>query len=145
MSCAGWEANDNRSSERRLHAISLFSRKNFSSKFGDNISLVGMSWGQKFTWRLKNIALKMLLLPGNKSGDSFNFCLQKCIVRWEPSLTNFGIILEEMQHHTIDHTLTFIHCLLIHLLLLTLITQTRIVGFQWSVDNRDFRANPKTD
>ena len=63
-----------------------FHERFFSSKFGDNISLVGMSWLQKFIGRYKNLALKMLLLPGNKSGDSFNFYLQKSIDRWEPSL-----------------------------------------------------------
>ena len=30
----------------------------------------------------------MSLSPGNKSGDSFNFCLQKSIARWEPSLSD---------------------------------------------------------
>ena len=28
----------------------------------------------------------MLLSPGNKSSDTFNFYLQKSIARWEPSL-----------------------------------------------------------
>ena len=58
----------------------------FSSKFGGNISLVGMSWQSKCIGRYKNIALKMSLSPGNKSGDSFNFYLQKSIAQWEPSL-----------------------------------------------------------
>ena len=53
----------------------------FSSKVGDNISLVGMSW--RFIGRYKNITLKMSLWPGNKS---FNFYLQKSIAWGEPSL-----------------------------------------------------------
>ena len=57
----------------------------FYSNFSDNISLVGMSWKQKFIGLYKNIALKTSLLPGNKSSDSFNFYLQKSITRWEPS------------------------------------------------------------
>ena len=78
------KANDARSSERSLHAISLF-----SSNFGNNISLVRMSWKWTFIGRYKNIALKMWLSPGNKSGDSFDFYLQKSIARWEPSLIDF--------------------------------------------------------
>ena len=54
-----------------------FHERIFSSKFGDNISLVGMSWRYRYADRYKNIALKILLSPGNKSGDSFNFYLQK--------------------------------------------------------------------
>ena len=50
-----------------------FHERIFASKFGDNISLVGMSWRWKFIGRYKNIALKMSLSPGN----SFNFYLQK--------------------------------------------------------------------
>ena len=34
----------------------------------------------------------MLLSPGNKRGDSFNFYLQRCIARWEPSLKENSII-----------------------------------------------------
>ena len=63
-----------------------FHERIFSSKLGDNISLVKMSWRQKIIGRYKNIALKMSLSPANKSGDSFNFYLQESIVRWEPSL-----------------------------------------------------------
>ena len=66
-----------------------FQERSFSSKFGDNISLVGMSWRQTFIGRHKNIALKMSLSPGNKSGDSFNFYLQKSIARWEPSFNRY--------------------------------------------------------
>ena len=66
-----------------------FYEKSFSSKFGDNISLVGMSWRQKFIGQYKNIALKMSLSPRNKSGNSFNFYLQKSIAQWEPSLNVF--------------------------------------------------------
>ena len=55
------------------------------SKFGDNITLVGMIWWYKFIGRCKNIVLKMWLSPGNKSGDSFNFYLQNSIAWWEPS------------------------------------------------------------
>ena len=80
------KANGARSSEQRLHAISLFPRKNFLSKFGYNISLMGMNWRLKFVGWYKNITLEMLLLHGNKSGNSFNFYLQKSIARWEPSL-----------------------------------------------------------
>ena len=65
-----------------------FHERIFSSKFGDNISLVGMSWRKKFIGRYKNIALKMSLLLGNKSDNSFNFYLQKSIARWEPSLSS---------------------------------------------------------
>ena len=43
----------------------------------------------------------------------------------ELSLTNSGIILEWMQHHTIDNTLTFIHSLFTHLILLTLTILTQ--------------------
>ena len=43
----------------------------------------------------------------------------------ELQLTNSGIILEWMQHHTMDHTLTFIHWLLIHFILLTLTISTQ--------------------
>ena len=42
-----------------------FHERIFSCKLGD-ISLVGMSWRQKFIGRYKNIALKMSLLPGEK-------------------------------------------------------------------------------
>ena len=70
-----------------------FHERIFSSKFGDNISLVGMSWRQKFIRGYENIALKMSLSPGNKNGDSFNFYLQKSISRWEPSLRD-GVIRE---------------------------------------------------
>ena len=35
-----------------------------------------------------------------------------------PLITNSSIMFEWMEHHTIDHTLTFIHSLLIHLVLL---------------------------
>ena len=81
------EANDARSSGRRLHAIYLFSRKNFSSKFGDSISLVRMSeLAIELYWAIQNIALKMSLSPGYKCGDSFNFHLQKSIARWESRL-----------------------------------------------------------
>ena len=38
-------------------------------------------------------------------------------LRW---LNNSGIILELMLHHTIDHILTFIHWLIIHLIFITL-------------------------
>ena len=69
----------------------------FSSKFGGNISLVGMSWQSKCIGRYKNIALKMSLSPGNKSGDSFNFYLQKVspggnqtLNRFHKSLINFS-------------------------------------------------------
>ena len=50
----------------------------------------------------------------------------------EHSLTNSVIILEWMQHHAIDHSLTFIHWLLIHLILLTLITYFHVIskGFE---------------
>ena len=34
----------------------------------------------------------MLLPPGNKRGDSFNFYLQRCIARWKPSLKENPII-----------------------------------------------------
>ena len=57
----------------------------FSSKIGDNNSLVGMSWRYKFLGRYKNIALKMSLSLG--SDDSFNLYLQKSIARWEPSFS----------------------------------------------------------
>ena len=43
----------------------------------------------------------------------------------ELPLTNFGIILEWIQHHTMDHTLTFIHWLLMHLTLFTLTILTQ--------------------
>ena len=66
-----------------------FHKRSFSSKFSDYISLVGMSWRQKFIGRYKNIALKMSLSSGNKSGDSFNFYLQKSIARWKPSFNRY--------------------------------------------------------
>ena len=62
-----------------------FHERIFSSEFWDNISLVGLSWRQKFIGQYKNIALKMQLSPGNKSGDSVNLYLQKSIVLWKPS------------------------------------------------------------
>ena len=45
-----------------------------------------MIWHYKFIRLDKNIAWKMLLSPANKSGDSFNFFLEKSIALWEPSL-----------------------------------------------------------
>ena len=68
-----------------------FHQRIFSSKFGDNISLVEMNWRKKFIGRYKNNTLKMSLSPGNQSGDSFNFHLQKRIARWEPSLSTYKI------------------------------------------------------
>ena len=52
-----------------------FHQRIFSSKFGDNIILVGMNSRKKFIGRYKYNTLKMSLSPGNKSGDSFNFHL----------------------------------------------------------------------
>ena len=64
-----------------------FHERIFSSKFVNNISLVGMSWRYKFIGWYKNIALKMSLSPAKKSGNSFNFYLQKSIAWWEPALS----------------------------------------------------------
>ena len=67
----------------------------FSSKIGDNNSLVGMSWRYKFLGRYKNIALKMSLSLG--SDDSFNLYLQKSIARWEPSFSEVFFWIQAWQ------------------------------------------------
>ena len=36
----------------------------------------------------KDIALGVLLSPGDKGGGGFNFCLQRSIARWGPSLSH---------------------------------------------------------
>ena len=88
-----------------------FHERIFSSKFGDNISLVWMSWQYKFIGRYKNIALKMLLSPGN----SLNFYLQKSITRWEPSfihlwkLTSIYIFKLGISHYVLIGASEVIH------------------------------------
>ena len=45
--------------------------------------------GNELAIEIYYITLKISLSPGNKSGDGFNFCLQKSIFRWGPSLRSF--------------------------------------------------------
>ena len=66
----------------------------FSSKFVDNISLVGMCWRQKFIGQYKNTPLKMSLSPGNKSGNRFNFYLENSVTLWKPSLREIMALLK---------------------------------------------------
>ena len=75
-----------------------FHKRIFFCKFGDNIILVGMSWQYKFIGQYKDIALKMLPSPENKSGDNFNICLQKSIAWWEPSLRHQNYHLHYQCH-----------------------------------------------
>ena len=67
--------------------------------------------------RTKSLTTPCLKTTGEKSACANIFL--------ELPLTNFGIILEWIQHHTMDHTLTFIHWLLIHHILLTLTILTQ--------------------
>ena len=39
--------------------------------------------------------MKISLSPGNKSDDSFNFYLQKCIAQWEPNFKELSFNVEK--------------------------------------------------
>ena len=86
-------------------------------------------------YRVKFSSIKKYLLLTKQKQKKFKTYLMKpCLktrsgksacanIFLELPLTNSGIILEWMQHHAIDHTLTFIQWLLIYLLTLTILTQ----------------------
>ena len=61
-----------------------------------SLVIISVRWewvGDRKIGRFKNIAFKMSLLPENKSGDSFNFYLQKNIVWCESSLNRHYLLI----------------------------------------------------
>ena len=84
--------------------------------FTEKRYLVKFNSGKKYLLLIKqkqkksNIPKRIWMKPCLKTSNDKSSC----------PLTTSGIILEWMQHDTIDHTLTFVHWWLIYLMLLTL-------------------------
>ena len=80
-------AKDTRSRARCLYAIACFYFfwKKIVFEFDDNVFLVGTAWRQTFVMAIKNLSGDIKISPGNTLGDSFTFCRNESIVRWEPS------------------------------------------------------------
>ena len=84
-----------------------FHERLFSSKFGDNVSLVRMSWRLKFIGRYKNITLKMSLWPGNKSGVLISIS-KKVSPGGNQALITFKQFCKKAASHV---TLSFLFCI----------------------------------
>ena len=80
-------AKDTRSRARCLYAIVCFYFiwKKIVFEFDDNVFLVGTAWRQTFVMAIRNLSGDIKISPGNTLGDSFTFCRNESIVRWEPS------------------------------------------------------------